>query len=367
MGSMKAPRRALAALLLAGGCSLAGAQAPSEVTARNAAAGHVLSSLATLAMLRDECEPLLPGADGALATAQGWWERNRADIEVAYVWTDRYLQAVRSTDATHYQELARSVGTHTNEVVRRNAAAFFGGQLPTADTCRAALQRFTAAAGTDDPFAEAVRTLARVRQEPGYAVPAHVTLDPARSLRFGLSASLLAAQAAVERRDADGVRKAYAWMTRRGDARAAYQLATMHTRGEVVKKDDQEAYLWFHKAWMLREPEGANALGVMHRDGRWVAANSRLALALFQLATVQAREPAAKARAERNLRQLAAKMSPEDRQATACMTLKDLADGVERPLPLAERASATIFDPEQGRRLGDFMPQVSGGVPFFCG
>ncbi|QJW85386.1 sel1 repeat family protein [Ramlibacter terrae] len=309
--------RTLAASLAGACCGLAIAQAPAapsaeEVAARNAAAGFMISSLATLAMLRDECESLLgEGADGARSIAFGWWSRNRADIEVAYVWTDRYLQAVRRADPPRYQDAARAVGTDTAEAVARNATQLFRGKLPDAASCRAALDLYAAPTldvqrlGTNpglERFAEYGRTLQRIRAEPGYAVPPHVTLNAERSLHYEMSASVLVAQAAVARRDAAAAREAYGSMAERGDARAAYELGTLYMRGEVLEKDDGQAYRWFHRAWLLRESEAINALGVMQRDGRAGPPNARLALALFQLASARAKDPRAKALAERTRR-----------------------------------------------------------------
>ncbi|MGV3571391.1 MAG: tetratricopeptide repeat protein [Ramlibacter sp.] len=378
MGSIDAARRAAAAVLVAACCGMAtaqspGALAPEEVAARNAAAGFMISRLATLAMLRDECEPLLgQGPDGARAIAYGWWERNRADLEVAYVWTDRHLQELRRGDAARYQEAARGVGTGTAAVVGSNAAQLFRGALPTAQSCRSALDLFAPPKldlqqlGTGpERFAEFIRTLQRIRAEPGYAVPPHVKLDPERSLHYEMSASVQAAQAAAARGDAQGVRAAYGSMAERGDARAAYQLGAMHLRGEIVEKDDRQAYLWFHRAWLMRESEGMNALGVMHRDGRAVPANARIALALFQLAAAQARDPRAKALAERNLVALARRMPAAQQDAAACMTLRQIAEAVRQPLPAAERGASTLVDTNLDLRLGEFLPAF-GGLPISC-
>jgi hypothetical protein len=381
MRSIKPMARAVSGWLLAACCGAALAQAPvptpAEVGARNAAAGFVVSSLATLGMLRDECEPLLgEGPQGAPAIARGWWDRNRPAIEAAYVWTDRYLQALRRSDGHKYLQVGRDLGTNTAEVVRRNAAGFFRQQLPTADSCRAALALFAKPEldllqQGDNPgresFAEFGRTLQRIRSEPGYTVPPHIRLDPERSLHFGLAASLQAAQAATRRGDAEAVRKAYAQMAQRGDAKAAYQLGAMHLRGDLVEQDDQQAYRWFHQAWLLRDPEGINALGVLHRDGRAGPANPKLALALFQLAAAQAADPQSRSRAQRNLNALGAKLGRADRHAVACMTLREIAEGVEQPLPPSARSSGQSTDPDQGRRLGDFLPGITGGIPIHCG
>jgi TPR repeat protein len=137
--------------------------------------------------------------------------------------------------------------------------------------------------------------------------------------------------------------------------------------GDVLDKDDRQAYRWLHRAWLLREAEAVNALGVLHRDGRAGRPNAKLALALFQLAAVQATDPQSKARANRNLITLAGKLPLAERRAVACMTVREIADAIEQPMPLADRHSARLSDPRENRRLAELLPQISGGKPVACG
>lgn len=371
--------RKLGGCLLAACCGAAGAQglAPAEVEARNAAAGFMFSSLATLGMLREECEGLTgPGPEGAAAIARGWWERNQPEIEAAYVWTDRYLDALRRNDPAAHQKVSRALGDGTADAVQRNAAQLFRGQLPTAASCAETLRLYATPqqdvrqlgqATGQEKFAAFAQALQRIRAEPGYQLPAHLRLDPERSLRYGLVASLQAAQAALQRRDAPAVQAAYESLAARGDAKAAQSLGAMYLRGDLVPRNDAQAYRWFYKAWLLRDAEGVNALGVMHRDGRAGPADARLALALFQLAQMQATEPRTRTRAQRNLQALAATLTPAQRTATACLTLNEVAAAVERPLPEGERGSSKLFDPDGHKRLGDVWPAMTGGIPLFCG
>lgn len=374
MPTMKATVRALAACLLAAGCGAGFAQAltPAEVEARNAAAGFAISSLATLGMLRDECETLTgDGPDGAAAIARAWWDRNQDDLAAAYAWTDHYLSALRQKDEALWRKTGRDFHAGTSSAVRDNARLFFRGQLPTAATCAAALQMFREpAAGTPPPpgherFAQASATLRRIRADAGYRVPPGLQMDAERHLHRGLSASLETAQDALRRRDAQGARVAFESMAARGDAKAAQALGAMYMEGDLLARDDLQAYRWFYRAWLLRDAEGLNALGVLRRDGRVGTADPKLALALFQLAAAQAPEGPSRKRAERNRDALAGKMPLRDRDATACMSLRQIADAVEAPLPAGERGSSQLFSPNQTRRLGESLPGASP-VPLPC-
>lgn len=369
----------LAAGLLAG--PAAGSVLPAaEIDARNAAAGYVLARVATLGMLRDECEPLLgAGDDGAAAVARGWWERNLPDIEAAYAWGDRYLALVRRASEVGHQRALRQLSADAATLVRNNALLLFGRERPDAASCRAALQPYAGSHGDlrqlaaepgKEQLAGLLRSLAAVRAEPGYLPPARLRQDPDAYLHHALVASKEAAQAAIERGDAEGARAILEDMAGRGDAKAAQTLGGMYLEGGLLPRDEAQAYRWFHRAWMLRDPEGLNALGVMHRDGRGVPANPQLALALFHLARLQAQEPAARERVAQNLQRLGRRLTPAQRGAAACLTLRQIADAVERPLAAPGEAKPArdrfFIAPGYESRLGEAAPLAREGRPLAC-
>lgn len=351
----------------------AGAQvlSPEEIEKRDAAAGFVLPRHATLSMLVEECERIVPAGieDNPKTVRQGWWQRNRQDVEAAATWIDKRLSALQAQHQAEYERFSQLVASRTAGNVRQYAQMYFRRQLPTAETCVAALKPY-AAPQLDiqniaknqgyERFDEIADTLRRIRDETGYRVPAHLRLAPEVQPRIGLMASLEAAQAATERRDGEGARRIYELMADRGDARAAQTVGLLLLRGDLVSRDDTQAYLWFFRAWRMGDPEALNAMGTMHRDGKAVPANAPLALALFHVAASQP-NAIARSRAEANARVLGAKMTPEQRQVAACMTFDEIAAETEKPVPMQQRPPRKATE-IGGKFLRDTVPALADGT-----
>ena len=122
-----------------------------------------------------------------------------------------------------------------------------------------------------EQFAEFPATLARIRAEPGFAVPPHLKFGMEKRGQFlsgvGNLASLDAAEAARERGDGPARIAIFKGLAERGDGNAATQVGIIYLTGQQVAKDDGSAYRWFYAAWSQSNMDGLNALGVMNRDG----------------------------------------------------------------------------------------------------
>ena len=277
--------------------------------------------------------------------AQGWFDRNKPEMEAAYVWLDRYLSYLKNTNPDAYKRASNDLLRSGSEGLLQNARLFFARKLPDMARCERAAKTFSIPQ-TDlknialnpgyEQFAEFPATLARIRAEPDFSVPPHLKFGMEKVVQnivpFGDLASLDAAEAAKERGDGLGRIAVFKSMAERGDGRAAQQIGVIFLNGQQVEKNSTTAYRWFYAAWSLSEMEGLNALGVMTRDGLGVPVNLPLAEATFYLAKSAARNREAFDRASSNLDRLENQISPEEKSKIACMSLSSLDDALRAPI-----------------------------------
>ena len=69
-----------------------------------------------------------------------------------------------------------------------------------------------------------------------------------------------------------------------GVARAQFDLALMYARGAGVKRDEREAFKWFHKAARNHHVEAKFYMGLSFAQGRGVKRQPQLARYWFKLA-----------------------------------------------------------------------------------
>ncbi|MES2973820.1 MAG: hypothetical protein V4757_09425 [Pseudomonadota bacterium] len=367
-----AARHLLLALVLGGACAAASAQSagvpPDELEKRGAASVFILGRHAGLAVLRDECEFLLPAGEFERG-ARGWLERNREDIEAALTWIAATLEQLKRTDVAGHAKVSESFTASMTRSVSGVTRQWFGRQAPTAASCDAVLRQFVLpqldfrSMGANqgyEQFAEFGETMQRYRREAGYK-PVATAKAGYEDLHFGLVASLDAAQAAREAGDIEGARVIYVSLAQRGEGTSAQTLGILYLNPQYAGRDDLQAYRWFYAAWSLADYEGLNAMGVMLRDGRAAAANPRLAWGAFLLAATMARNDAARSRAQANATRLEPQMAAADRQALACTSLAELDLALRKPveaLPFVRGRS--MAQPQL--RLGQMLRPLANGT-----
>ncbi len=284
-----------------------------------------------------ECTPLLTNAPAyPLSVVSSWYERNFAEIEASKVWLTEYFvslqkqnpQAARAAQQAFLQENSRSL----LEIVRLS----FSQKLPDEASCKRVLSQFApiemdfSNIGKQpgySQFAEFSQTLREYKSSANYLVPS--------TLRFGVTesqlaasqmvASLVAADAAYRARDAASYLAAYQNLALQGDGKAAQTIGISYLNGDLLAKDANQAYSWFYAAFTLADYEGANAMGVMHRDGLIQVGNDRVvAQASFSIASLAARTLDARNRAQSNFNRLDALLTNDEKFAVGCMSLSQL-------------------------------------------
>jgi TPR repeat protein len=344
-----------------------------EIEMRNAAAAFATSREGSLFLLMGECGHLMINSHATMeATAKAWFDRNKPEMEAAYVWLDQYLSYLKSTDVTAFQRASNELARAQGASMLQNARAFFARKVPDIESCERAAKTFAVpqldmkSIGLNpgyERFSEFSQTFARIRAEPSFSVPQHLKFgfDKAAQQLAGVGnmASLDAAEAAQERGDGLGRMEVFKGMADRGNGQAAQSIGVMLLNGQQVEKNAVEAYRWFYAAWSLSEMEGLNAMGVMNRDGLGVPANLMLAQSAFYLAKAAARNRAAFDRASSNLVRLEKQISAEEKGQIACMSLSELDDALRAPirtLPLVVKGKS-IANSE--RRLGGIVKDLS--------
>lgn len=342
-----------------------------EIEQRNAAAGFVFPMEATLGMLRTECQLLLPDQNtGVNAIALGWWTRNKADLDAAFVWTDQYLSFLKDTDTAKHRIASAELANSTLRSVLSDTRLYFKRQLPTVESCTYALKRYSVPnldiqriAGNPgfEKFAEFGSTLKRIRLENGYQIPPHLKLD-FTNVRYEMLASRDAVDAATERKDWGALRQVLESMAERADGKAAVSLGVMYLNGNLIGKNDSQAYRWFYAGWSLGEYSGLNAMGVMWRDGLNVHADPRIAYASFALAAAASRAPVERDRADQNRRLIEASLKDDDRSFVTCLSISELDRALKKPVDpsqLLRGRSLTQAD----RVLGQILPNLHMETP----
>lgn len=362
--------RALAGACLGAACFSATGQAfhypAAEIERRNAAIGFALPRLATIALLREECDELLPSGE-ASAIATGWVKRNLEDIAAAQTWLNRYLRHAQATSRAVHEAAVKDLTLSSTRAVSEAVLTLFRRERPTAENCRRALKTFTvpqldfqsmAKNPGYEQFAEFPATLLSIRSEADYRVDPFLKLDPDQLTRYpGRPASLEAAVAARGKGDGDTARSIFADLAGRGDGRAAQTLGLMYLNAEATPRDERQAYRWFYAAWSLGNGEGLNAMGVMVRDAMSVQADPRLAFAAFSLAARMGATEASRSRAESNAQRVVAVLKEKDMNAVACWSLQTLDERLSQhviggpPVP-----GRSISSP--GRNVGELVPAL---------
>lgn len=344
-----------------------------EMEKRNAAATFGSVREASLFLLLGECGHLMSNSNVNMdAVARAWFDRNKPEIEAAYVWLDQYFSYLKSTNPAVHQRASGELARAVADAVLQNARVFFARKMPDMASCEKAVKSFSipqldfkniALNPGYEQFAEFPKTLERIRSESDFLVPQHLKfgMDNAaqKIVAVGGVASLDAAEAAKERGDGPGRMTAFKGMAERGDGQAAQQIGLMYLNGQQVEKNAVQAYRWFYAAWSLSEMEGLNAMGVMTRDGLGVPANPQLAQSAFYLAKAAARSREAFDRAMRNLDSLQNRIDADAKSQIACMSLSALDDALRTPIqtlaPVVKGKS--IGNPE--RRLGVVVKDLS--------
>lgn len=345
----------------------------SEIEKRNAAASFASVREASLFLLLGECSHLMANSIANMdVIARGWFDRNKPEMEAAYVWLDRYLSYLKTANPEAYKQASTELARATGNGALQNARIFFARKQPDLASCERAANTYSvpqidlkniALNPGYEQFAEFPATLARIRAEPDFSIPPHLKfgMDKVSQNIVGLGnlASLDAAEAAKERGDGLGRIAVFKSMAERGDGNAAQQIGLIYLNGQQVEKNLIAAYRWFYAAWSLSEMEGLNALGVMTRDGLSVPVNLPLAEATFYLAKAAARSREAFDRALSNLDRLEGRISSEEKSRIACMSLSALDNALRTPIvglaPLV--TGKPISNPD--RRLGVIVKDLA--------
>lgn len=351
----------------------------SEIEKRNAAAAFATSHQASLSILLGECSHLL-GNSNMEIIAKGWFERNMPEMEAAYVWLDRYLAYLKSTDANTFQRTSNELVRATGTAALQNSRTFFARNAPDTTSCEKAAKIFSipqldikniALNPGYEQLSEFPQTLARIRNEPNFSVPQHLKLGFENSNRqltgLGNIASLDAADALKEKGDGPGRGSIYMGMAKRGDGKAAQQVGLIYLNGQQVEKNIPAAYRWFYAAWSLSDMDGLNAMGVMLRDGLGVPVNLTIAQSAFYLAKAAARNQAAFDLASNNVSKLTGQITDDEKSKIACMSLKNLDDALRAPIQTLQPVvqGKPITNPE--RRLGSIVKDLTAFYqPDFC-
>ena len=351
---------------------------PEEVKARNAAAEYVFGRTAVLGLLRAECTRFdRPSQKGIQATAFLWWERNQRDVELAHDWVNRFLEHLRSTDPAAAQRASAELAALTDRTVRENALAIFKREDPTQDACEQATRQFAAseadlralgASAGSERYMAIAQTLGRMGLDhaygPGGRTP-HV--DYNTIVVYAPVASLEAAVAAREKRDGAKSRAIYERLAAQGDGRGAEAVALMYRSGELIARDDFQAYGWFYNGFALGDYGALNGLGAQLRDGASVPANKALAYAAFSVAARFARGAQARQQARKNADALAADVAASEKLGLKCMTLAQFDAAVKQPLGgkrFGQVNPRPIVDAQ--RRLGEIVPRLAQDAPQAC-
>jgi hypothetical protein len=371
---MGVARHLVFAVLLFRGVGLAFAEVPtlseSDVEKRNAAAAFVLIREFTIPTIIWECGPLLRGTPYEVEPIfQGWFERNRVELETARSWADPNLLELKAKNPAMYQrasnELIRAIADRGLKSIRD----FFNRQLPSQSACELAVKNYEDPQldfknmprfFQDEKIGEFIRTLEIIRSEPGYK-PAKVGYDAAAAFRRYSSnmATLDAAEAAKERGDGQATLMAYQSLAKRGDGAGAQVIGLMYLNGRLVQKNPIEAYRWFYAAWSLADYNGLNAMGVMLRDGIGISRDLPVAQAAFLLTTVVTRDNVARDRAQSNSDRLMPQIDADDVRRIACFSLGSLDGELKKPIqafpPLVPGDSLNSAE----RKLGVLIPRLT--------
>lgn len=340
-----------------------------ETQNRHRGATYLIGRDSALTLMYLECRHLMKDSAPSLdSITHQWHERNKPDLEAAYVWFDRYFPHMQRTDLDRYTFESASRDLELEKAFAGNLKNFFQQKIPDLALCTQAasgfadpsrdFQNLSKAPGTQHflAFSEALR---RYRNEPDFAVPPHLKFGFAKIRAevagFVSVASVVAAEAAAEQGDQPRRLDILRQMADRGDGTSALTLGVAYQDGLHVQKDPGKAFHWFYEAWTMNEMEGARRMGRLLQQGSGVPKDLPLALAVTYAAQVGAEAQLAPnvqrfveanrlvhARAVEDAKALWPVVSAESRQKIACMRLGELDDLLKQVLP----------EPKSSRRLG---------------
>lgn len=352
---MKTNQMLLAALILLSGPRSVIAQiSDQEIERREAAAGFILPMAMSLGVLRLECSKWLQGDDDVNQIAKAWWGRNRESLDAASWISSQAVLRYRATMAPEKaaqaeRQMAQSIGNGTLGDLR----AVFAGQLPTPQLCQKAIQRYKfrefdvgnlSKTPGYEQFGEFGETLKRVSADKDFRPMDEKfrTFDAQVSIASNPLITVDAIEAAKARKDVAGVVRGFESLAERGDARAAQTLGIFYLNGQYVSRNIQTARGWFYNSWIMGNPEGINALGVILRDAIGLPADPKLALAAFAIAKQMASKSSAEAfqRSASNYSRLAQQLTPIDVAGAGCFDWKNLHSTFRQ---LAEQSGVTLL------------------------
>ena len=310
-----------------------------ELERRSAAAGFMMPIAFALGILRQECRQWLAGSDADVdQIARGWWERNRDDLDAAtWIFSEATKLIKSSAPAEKAAASERTIVQGMVTSALNNLRLPFQNQVPTPETCRRAMQQYKASQldisrlGSTkgyEQFSEFGETLKRARSDPTFLLPG----DKERTFENQVSVvpqpifSLNIIEMFKQQREWQGVTKGFESLADRGDATAAQTLGIFYLNGQYVARNPQVAFAWFYHAWVLGDPEGINAIGVIWRDGAGVAADKKLALASFAISRqmmFNKRSPAYQ-RSNQNFNRISAQMQPNEISEAGCLKWEDV-------------------------------------------
>lgn len=154
----------------------------------------------------------------------------------------------------------------------------------------------------------------------------------------------------------------------RGDPVAIQTVGLKYYNGQGVTQDYCVAMDWFIKG-LDRSAEAFNALGVMHRDGKCVPVNRKIAYDVFL--TIHMRGlggEATQMRVNQNLRREVAELPEQDRQEALCYTARYLVKYLFEKGRL-EGVAADLLPSENNPRLKDMNWWSEGerkGLEYAC-
>ena len=310
-----------------------------ELERRQAAVGFFSPMAFALGILRHECRQWLAGSDDDVdQVARQWWERNRNEIDVTTWILADFLHQTRATMAADKAlAVERSIIQGLANSAISNLRTPFKGQIPTRESCSRAMQQYKSSQldinqiGSTkgfEKFTEFSESLKRAQADPAFKRPEERlrTFDTQISVVEQPLATLDAIENAKQKRDWQTLVRGFESLASRGDARAAQSLGIYYLNGQYVARNPQLAFAWFYNAWVLGDPEGINAIGVLWRDGSGVAVDRKLALASFAIArqmTFDRRNPSYQ-RASTNFDRLLPQMSSTEVREAGCMKWENL-------------------------------------------
>lgn len=354
---MKTQQTLLALLILFVGQQSVLAQiSEQEIERREAAAGVVLPMVMGLGILRLECGKWPQGDAYINQVAKGWWDRNRDSLDAAFWVITQAVHRYRTTMSPENGAMAeRKMEQATTDASLASLRTVFASELPTLQLCQKAIQRYDvkeldianlARAPGFERFGEFGDTIKRVLADKDFRPmdEKYRTFAAQVAIASTPLITMDAIEAAKVRGDAAGVVRGFESLAERGNPRAAHTLGVFSLNGQYVARNPQAARGWFYNAWAMGNSDGADALGVMLRDGVGGPADPTLSLATFAVAKQMASKGSVEElqRSASNYARLSQQLSATDVAEAGCLAWADLHRKVRQ---LAEKSGVTLIAP----------------------